>query len=132
ATCMNCHRQIWSDAPMLEPVRESFRSDKPLEWVRVHDLPDFAYFNHSIHVAKGVGCTTCHGAVDRMPLMWQTAPLTMGGCAGCHRPPTRTPRPKRGFSTAGGAPPPTQRARGEEPARVHHTPPPQNCSTCHR
>ncbi|MEJ7731079.1 MAG: cytochrome c3 family protein [Polyangiaceae bacterium] len=78
ATCMNCHKQIWNEAPMLEPVRESFKTGKPLSWVRVHDLPDFAYFDHSIHVDRGVGCASCHGRVDRMPLTWQTAPLTMG------------------------------------------------------
>ena len=67
-TCMNCHSQIWSDAPILEPVRASFRDNKPLSWTRVNDLPDFVYFNHSIHVNKGVGCATCHGPVDKMPL----------------------------------------------------------------
>ena len=70
-TCINCHSQIWSTSPYLEPVRASFRDDKPLRWIRVHDLPDFVYFNHSIHVKKGVGCETCHGRVDRMPLMLQ-------------------------------------------------------------
>ena len=69
-TCMTCHSQIWSNATVLEPVRESYRTGKPLEWVRVHDLPDFAYFNHSIHVNKGIGCATCHGRVDKMPLTW--------------------------------------------------------------
>ena len=68
---MNCHSQIFSNSPFLEPVRESFRTDRSIQWTRVHDLPDFVYFNHSIHVNKGVGCTTCHGQVDRMPLMWQ-------------------------------------------------------------
>src|SRR5580698_1308674 len=67
--CMSCHSQIWKDSPMLEPVRESFRSGKPLQWTRVHDVPDFVYFNHGIHVAKGVGCESCHGRVDQMPLM---------------------------------------------------------------
>ena len=67
-TCINCHSQIWNTSPYLEPVRASFRDDKPLNWMRVHDLPDFVYFNHSIHVRKGVGCETCHGRVDRMPL----------------------------------------------------------------
>src|SRR5204863_5498191 len=70
-TCMNCHSQIFSTSPFLEPVRASFRSGRSIAWTRLHDLPDFAYFNHSIHINKGVGCTTCHGQVDRMPLMWQ-------------------------------------------------------------
>src|SRR5438094_8601902 len=69
--CMNCHRQIWSAAPMLEPVRASFRTGQPLRWNRVYDLPGFAYFDHSIHVAKGVGCVSCHGRVDEMPLLWR-------------------------------------------------------------
>src|SRR6476660_9255276 len=94
ATCMNCHRTIWNQAPILEPVRESFRTNKSLEWVRVHDLPDFAYFTHSIHVARGVGCKSCHGSVDKMPLMWQTQPLTMGWCLDCHRNPAPHIRPK--------------------------------------
>src|SRR5215475_9210065 len=93
-TCMNCHKQIWSDSPYLEPVRASFRSGKPIEWTRVHDLPDFAYFNHSIHVKKGVGCTTCHGQVDRMPLMWQEASLKMEWCLDCHRNPEKYVRPR--------------------------------------
>ena len=81
-TCMNCHSQIWTNAPILEPVRASFRDDKPLHWTRVHDLPDFVYFNHSIHVRKGVGCATCHGPVDKMPLMYQQATLMMQWCTG--------------------------------------------------
>src|SRR5437016_9808926 len=76
-TCMNCHREIWKDSPMLEAVRESYRSGRPLEWIRVHDLPDFVYFDHSIHVAKGVGCASCHGRVDDMPLTWRVATLHM-------------------------------------------------------
>ena len=78
--CMNCHSQIWAASPTLEPVRESFRKDKSIPWIRVHDLPDYAYFNHSIHVNKGVGCSTCHGRVDRMPLVWQHASLQMEWC----------------------------------------------------
>ena len=86
-TCMNCHAQIWTGAPMLEPVRESFSSGKSLIWNRVNDLPDFVYFNHSIHINKGVGCSTCHGPVDRMPLMYNYASLQMEWCLNCHRAP---------------------------------------------
>ncbi len=93
-TCMNCHSQIWATAPILEPVRASFRDNKPLQWTRVHDLPDFVYFNHSIHVAKGVGCATCHGRVDQMPLMYQKATLQMQWCLDCHRNPAKYVRPK--------------------------------------
>src|SRR5881396_8320 len=93
-TCMNCHSQIWTGAPMLEPVRESFRTGKSLVWNRVNDLPDFVYFNHSIHINKGVGCNTCHGPVDRMPLMYNFASLQMEWCLDCHRAPEKYLRPR--------------------------------------
>ena len=93
-TCMNCHSQIFANSPFLEPVRDSFRTGKSIQWTRVHDLPDFVYFNHSIHVNKGVGCTTCHGQVDRMPLMWQEKSLQMEWCLDCHRNPERYVRPR--------------------------------------
>lgn len=93
-TCMNCHSQIWADSPYLEPVRESWKSGKPIEWTRVHDLPDYVYFNHSIHVAKGVGCASCHGQVDEMPLMYQASSLQMEWCLQCHREPEKFIRPK--------------------------------------
>jgi Cytochrome c7 and related cytochrome c len=94
ATCMNCHKLIWADSDMLEPVRASLREDRPIVWTRVHDLPDFAYFDHSIHVAKGIGCASCHGRVDRMPLMRQAAPLQMEWCLACHRHPETQVRPR--------------------------------------
>ena len=93
-TCMNCHSQIWSDSPYLEPVRASFRDNKPIEWERVHDLPEYTYFNHSIHVAKGVGCSTCHGAIDKMPAVFQENTLQMEWCIACHREPEKFIRPK--------------------------------------
>lgn len=93
-TCMNCHNEMWNEAPMLEPVRESFKSGESLEWTRVHDLPDFVYFNHAIHVNKGIGCATCHGRVDTMPLMWREEPLFMAWCLECHRDPVANVRPK--------------------------------------
>jgi len=93
-TCMNCHAQIWTGAPMLEPVRETFSSGKSLTWNRVNDLPDFVYFNHSIHINKGVGCNTCHGPVDRMPLMYNYASLQMEWCLNCHRAPEKNLRPR--------------------------------------
>ena len=88
-TCMTCHSQIWTEAPNLEPVRASWRENKPIEWNRVHDLPDFVYFNHSIHLAKGVGCQTCHGQVDQMPLMWKVNSLNMEWCIECHKNPEK-------------------------------------------
>ena len=93
-TCMNCHSQIWTNAALLEPVRESFRSNKSLLWTRINDLPDFVYFDHSIHINKGVGCNTCHGPVDRMPLMYNDASLQMEWCLNCHRAPEKNLRPR--------------------------------------
>jgi hypothetical protein len=93
-TCMNCHSQIWTNAQMLEPVRASYRSGQSLQWTRVNQLPDFVYFNHSIHISKGVGCNTCHGPVDQMPLMYQYASLQMEWCLGCHREPQKYLRPR--------------------------------------
>jgi hypothetical protein len=94
ATCMNCHKLIWNESPMLEPVRESYRTGRPIEWTRVHDLPDFVYFDHSIHVAKGIGCASCHGRVDQMPLMYQAESLQMEWCLECHRAPEKFIRPR--------------------------------------
>ena len=94
ATCMNCHKLIWNDSPMLEPVRESFRTGEPIRWARVNDLPDFVYFNHSIHIAKGMGCATCHGRVDKMPLLRQAESLQMEWCLDCHRSPQDFVRPR--------------------------------------
>jgi hypothetical protein len=93
-TCMNCHSQLFSDSPYLEPVRASFRENKPIEWERVHDLPEFVYFNHSIHIAKGVGCSTCHGRIDEMPAVYQENTLQMEWCVACHRDPQNKIRPK--------------------------------------
>lgn len=86
-TCMNCHSQLWTESAMLEPVRESYKTGEPLEWTRVHDLPDFVYFNHAIHVNKGVACATCHGDVSKMPLMYREHTLHMEWCLSCHRNP---------------------------------------------
>jgi hypothetical protein len=93
-TCMNCHSQIFVTAPILEPVRASFRTGTPLNWIRVNDLPDFVYFNHQIHVKQGVGCVTCHGQVDQMPLMYQAQSLLMEWCLDCHRAPEKFLRPR--------------------------------------
>ena len=93
-TCMTCHSQIWSTAEMLRPVRQSWATDNPIQWNRVHNLPDFVFFNHSVHVAKGIGCVTCHGQVDRMPLMFQQASLQMEWCLECHRDPGKFVRPR--------------------------------------
>jgi hypothetical protein len=92
--CMSCHSQVWTDAPILAPVRESYREDRSIEWTRVHDLPDFAYFHHAIHLKQGIGCSTCHGRVDQMPLMWRASTLHMEWCLECHREPERFVRPR--------------------------------------
>jgi len=131
-TCMNCHSQIWNNAAMLEPVRESFRSDKSIRWIRVHDLPDYVYFNHSIHVAKGVGCTTCHGQVNKMPLMWQEASLQMSWCLDCHRHPEQYVRPKSEVFSVNWLPPPDQLEAGRKLVKEYHIQSLTSCSTCHR
>jgi len=131
-TCMNCHSQIWSQSPELEPVRESFRSGKSLEWVRVHDLPEFAYFNHSAHVNKGMGCSTCHGRVDRMPLVWQEKSLQMEWCLECHRAPEKFVRPQHEVFNAAYEPPSDQLEMGRKLVQEYGLKPRTSCSTCHR
>jgi Cytochrome c7 and related cytochrome c len=131
-TCMNCHSQIWSQSPTLEPVRASFRSDKSIEWTRVHDLPDFVYFNHSAHVNKGVGCSTCHGRVDQMPLMWQEKSLQMEWCLDCHRHPERYLRPKAEVFNIAWNPPADQEEKGRDLVMQYAVHTRTTCSTCHR
>ena len=131
-TCMNCHSQIFSNAPFLEPVRESFRTGTPLKWTRVHDLPDFVYFNHSIHVNKGVGCTTCHGAVDRMPLMWQENTLQMEWCLNCHRNPEQYVRPRDAVFRVDYTAPANQAELGKKLVAEYQIQKLTSCSTCHR
>jgi len=135
-TCMTCHSQIWRDSPMLAPVRESLAKNEPIRWNRVHDLPDYAYFNHAIHVNKGVGCASCHGRVDQMPLIWKDSPLTMEWCLSCHREPERHLRPKGEiFNMAWSAGSESdQLALGRELVKKNHVPVHRlsDCSTCHR
>jgi len=134
-TCMNCHSQIWNQAPILEPIRASFREDKPVRWVRVHDLPDFVYFNHSIHVKKGMGCETCHGRIDEMPLTLQENTLQMEWCLNCHRNPGNYVRPRAEIYTMGYKPPVPQSVMGPRLMKEYGIPPAganTSCSTCHR
>ncbi len=131
-TCMNCHSQIFADSPYLEPVRASFRSDRSIEWRRVNDLPDFSYFNHSIHVAKGVGCSTCHGRVDRMPLVWQEASLQMEWCLDCHNNPEKYIRPRDQVFAMDYEPPADQLALGRKLVEEYAVRRLTSCSTCHR
>jgi len=133
--CMTCHSQLWTNAAILAPVRESWRTGTPLAWTRVHSLPGYVYFDHSIHVAKGVGCTTCHGPVDRMPLMYQAATLQMRWCLDCHRDPAKYLRPREDVFSTTYAPPADQERLGPELAERYHVRDVQsltNCSTCHR
>ncbi|MGH8314038.1 MAG: cytochrome c3 family protein [Steroidobacterales bacterium] len=133
-TCMTCHSQLFTDSPMLAPVVGSFESGKPLQWTRVHDLPDFVYFNHSIHIAKGIGCASCHGAVDRMPLTWRTASLEMQWCLGCHRAPEPYVRPRERVFDLNWHPAGSQLELGKALVRRYHihTASLTDCSICHR
>lgn len=131
-TCMSCHSQIWADSPMLEPVRASFRSEQPIVWNRVHDLPSFVYFDHSIHVKKGVGCNTCHGRVDQMPLMWKAESLQMEWCLECHRAPERFVRPRGEVFNMEWQPPADQLSLGEKLVTDYKIRKLTDCSVCHR
>jgi hypothetical protein len=148
-TCMTCHSRIWTDAAMLQPVRESWATDTPLKWTRVHNLPDFVYFQHDIHLNKGIGCVTCHGQVDQMPLMFQAASLQMHWCLECHYNPEKFLRPrsqvfnlhfeiddgvKREYSGAGHVVM-DQISLGKALIDMYHVPTDgrlTNCYTCHR
>ncbi len=133
-TCMSCHSQIWTNAEILAPIRESYRTGQPVKWTRVHDLPDFVYFNHSIHVAKGIGCESCHGRVDEMPLMWQSNPLQMEWCLKCHRNPEQQIRPRDQIVTMGYKPKEDQAVLGPKLVHEYNVNVKQltNCSICHR
>jgi hypothetical protein len=131
ATCMNCHKQIWAEAPFLEPVRASYRSDVSIRWVKVYDLPDFVHFNHSIHVRQGVGCVTCHGRVDRMNQIWQASSLQMEWCLDCHRHPEAYLRPRdRVFDLAWT--PPADPELGRRLVAQNEVATRVDCTTCHR
>jgi hypothetical protein len=145
-TCMNCHQQIWVGSEMLRPVRESYATDESIPWQRVHNLPQFVYFNHAIHVNKGVGCVSCHGRVDEMPLTWQANTLLMEWCLECHRAPEQFLRPKKEVFNLAWQPsdvvknPATgerydQASLGAQLVREFKVRPPEvitSCSTCHR
>jgi hypothetical protein len=133
-TCMNCHAVLFADSQMLEPVRASFRTGRPIEWTRVHRLAHFVYFNHSIHVAKGIGCVTCHGRVDQMPLMWRQQSLYMEWCLECHRQPERFVRPREAVFSLDWQPPADQLALGCKLVQEYkiNSRNLTNCSVCHR
>ena len=129
---MNCHEQVKTESLRLRKVRESYKTGEPIEWVRVHQLPDYAYFNHSPHVAAGVGCATCHGRVDKMEVVEMDQPLSMGWCLDCHRNPEPNLRPLDQVTNMNWDP--TQEAYDpkRDPARKRQVNPPLHCSGCHR
>ena len=130
--CMSCHSQIWTNAAMLEPVRASYRTGESIQWTRVNALPDFVYFNHSIHINKGVGCNTCHGPVDKMPLMYKENTLYMDWCINCHRNPEKYVRPRDQVFNMEYQPPANQEELGRELVKKNHIQSLTDCYTCHR
>jgi hypothetical protein len=134
-TCMTCHSQIWTTAEILEPVRTSLAQKTPLVWTRIHNIPDFVYFNHSIHVNKGVGCSSCHGRVDQMPILWKAEPMTMEWCINCHRSPELHLREQSEIYNMAYAPSERQQLEvGRELVKRNHIEVDRliNCSVCHR
>jgi len=129
-TCMNCHSQIKTNSPKLAKIRESWESGQPIEWVRVHNLPDYAYFNHAIHVNMGVGCETCHGRIDRMEVVAQKEPLSMSWCLDCHRNPEKYVRPVEEVTTMGYKAE-NQLELGRKLVAKHNIHPPTYCQGCH-
>jgi len=133
--CMSCHSRLWTTSPMLEPVRLSYQTDKSLEWTRVNALPDFAYFDHSIHINKGVGCTTCHGPIGEMPLTWRANTLYMRWCIDCHKHPERFVRRREDVFKADYQPPQDQLALGRrlvQEYKIKDATQLTDCYTCHR
>lgn len=133
-TCMTCHSQIWTNAAMLEPVRSSYRTGKSIEWTRVNALPDFVYFDHSIHISKGIGCTTCHGPIASMPMTYKAGTLYMEWCLNCHRQPEKFVRPRSEVFNPNYVPPSghDQLVLGKKLVAEYKIRSLQNCSTCHR
>lgn len=131
-TCMNCHAGIHTESPVLAPIRESATTGKPVEWVKVHDLPDYAYFNHSAHVRRGVGCESCHGRIDQMEEVHQEKPLSMSWCLTCHRNPEPNLRPPELVTQMGWSAPGDPVALGKDLREKNHIDPSTDCSTCHR
>lgn len=131
-TCMNCHSQIWAQSQFLEPVRASWRTDASIRWIKVNDLPDYVYFNHSVHVHKGIGCVSCHGRVDQMNQLYQAASLQMEWCLGCHRHPEAHVRPREEVFNMAWEPPADREALSRQLLKAYTVHPRTDCSTCHR
>ncbi len=132
ATCMNCHTQIWRESDFLAPVRQSYASDGSIRWIKVHDLPDFVYFDHSVHVTKGIGCVSCHGRIDRMNQVWQASSLQMEWCLECHRHPERWVRPREHVFDMDWQPTEDQTAMGLRLVKAYDIHTRTDCDTCHR
>jgi hypothetical protein len=132
ATCMNCHHVIRRDSPLVQPVRESLEQGRPLRWVRVHNLPDYAYFHHAAHVNAGVACVSCHGRIDQMPVVTQAEPLSMGWCLECHRDPASRLRPSDAVTEMEWFPPRDHAEWAAQRIESQGIAPPQDCSGCHR
>ncbi|MGI9175865.1 MAG: cytochrome c3 family protein [Rhodothermales bacterium] len=130
-TCMNCHSQIKTQSLKLLKVRESWATGEPIEWVKIHHLPDYAHFSHATHVNNGVGCETCHGRIDQMEVVYQQEPLSMGWCLECHRQPELYLRPNEEITTMGYVQPASFVERNTERIRLEQIQPPTNCSACH-
>ena len=131
-TCMNCHTLIGLDKKSIDPIRESWATGKPIEWVRVHNLPNYAYFNHSAHVTAGIGCVSCHGNVRQMPIITQKKPLSMGWCLECHRNPDPHLRPVSEMTNMEWEPPADHEKFVAEWKQQKNINPPTDCSGCHR
>lgn len=134
ATCMGCHSQVAKDSPALELVRQSLAQNKPLEWIRVHNLADYVYFNHSVHVKQGVGCETCHGRIDQMTVVAKAQSLQMSWCLDCHRTPEKYLRPREAVFSMGWQPPSEQAILGPQLVKEYHVQVDHltDCSVCHR
>ena len=136
-TCMTCHSRLWTEAPLLAPVRQSLATDQPLHWTRVNQLPDFVFFNHSVHVQKGIGCSSCHGAVDQMPITWKAHSFYMRWCLECHESPQKYIRPADQIYNTEWKAPENQEEQGRElmiqydisTNRLNQL---RDCSMCHR
>jgi len=130
--CMNCHKVVKTDSPHIMKLRESYATGKPMEWVKVHQLPDYVYFDHSRHVTSGVSCISCHGRVDQMDVVRQAQPMSMSWCLDCHRHPEKQLRPKDKVTQLSWVPSESQLEMGNRLKQEYHINPSEDCSTCHR
>jgi len=130
--CMNCHTKVRADSPKILPLKESSATGMPIEWVRIHDLPDYVYFNHSAHVTRGIGCVSCHGRVDKMDEVYQAEPMNMAWCLDCHRNPEKNLRPVEFVTDMDWVPPEDPIELGKRLRKELNINPSTDCSTCHR